>query len=59
MDAADSITYDAHDTDDALKLEMNGPAIKVNAKLETLYDGLRQPALKRYGETTSRDDEVV
>jgi L(+)-tartrate dehydratase beta subunit len=31
----------------------------VNAKLGALYDGLRQPALKRYGETTSRDDEVV
>lgn len=31
----------------------------VNAGIERLYDGLRPPALKRYGETTSREDEVV
>jgi L(+)-tartrate dehydratase beta subunit len=31
----------------------------VSDRLEKLYAGLRQPALKRYGETTSRDDEVV
>lgn len=32
---------------------------RVNAKLGTLYEGLKQPALRRYGETTSRDDEVI
>lgn len=31
----------------------------INQKVDSLYDGLRQPALKRYGETTSRTDEVV
>ncbi|MBU2966755.1 fumarate hydratase C-terminal domain-containing protein [Amphritea sp. 2_MG-2023] len=31
----------------------------VNAKLEKLYEGLKPPALKRYGETTSRADEVI
>lgn len=32
---------------------------QVNANLGTLYEGLKQPALRRYGETTSRDDEVI
>jgi L(+)-tartrate dehydratase beta subunit len=31
----------------------------INAGTEHLYDGLRQPALRRYGETTSRQDEVI
>ena len=31
----------------------------INQNVDSLYDGLRQPALKRYGETTSRTDEVV
>ncbi|MDA0655163.1 MAG: fumarate hydratase C-terminal domain-containing protein [Proteobacteria bacterium] len=31
----------------------------VNQGLEKAYEGLREPALKRYGETTSRSDEVV
>ena len=31
----------------------------VSEKAARLYEGLREPALKRYGETTSRDDEVV
>jgi len=31
----------------------------VNAKLEQLYAGLKPPALKRYGETTNRGDEVI
>jgi L(+)-tartrate dehydratase beta subunit len=32
---------------------------QINAGIERLYDGLRAPALKRYGETTSREDEVI
>jgi L(+)-tartrate dehydratase beta subunit len=32
---------------------------RINLGIEKLYDGLRPPALKRYGETTSREDEVV
>ncbi|WP_431861011.1 fumarate hydratase C-terminal domain-containing protein [Azospirillum sp.] len=32
---------------------------QVNANLDRLYEGLKQPALRRYGETTSRDDEVI
>lgn len=32
---------------------------KINAGIERLYDGLRKPALRRYGETTSREDEVI
>ena len=32
---------------------------EVNTGVETAYDGLRPPALKHHGETTSRDDEVV
>ena len=31
----------------------------VNENLGKVYEGLREPALKRYGETTSRSDEVV
>ena len=31
----------------------------VNQNLESLYAGLKPPALKRYGETTSRKDEVI
>jgi L(+)-tartrate dehydratase beta subunit len=31
----------------------------VNDRLDSLYEGLKQPALGRYGETTSRDDEVI
>jgi L(+)-tartrate dehydratase beta subunit len=31
----------------------------INAGTEHLYDGLRQPALRRYGETLSRQDEVI
>lgn len=31
----------------------------VNVKIEKLYEGLKPPALKRYGETTSRADEVI
>jgi L(+)-tartrate dehydratase beta subunit len=32
---------------------------QINAGIERLYEGLRAPALKRYGETTSREDEVI
>ncbi|MBM3547246.1 MAG: fumarate hydratase [Alphaproteobacteria bacterium] len=32
---------------------------KVNAKLTDVYAGLKEPALRRYGETTSRKDEVI
>lgn len=32
---------------------------RINANLDRLYEGLKQPALRRYGETTSRDDEVI
>ncbi|HAT35980.1 MAG TPA: fumarate hydratase [Rhodospirillaceae bacterium] len=31
----------------------------VNANIDKVFEGLREPALKRYGETTSRSDEVV
>ncbi len=31
----------------------------VNKRVADAYAGLKSPALKRYGETTSRDDEVV
>jgi L(+)-tartrate dehydratase beta subunit len=31
----------------------------VNKNLGKVYEGLQEPALKRYGETTSRSDEVV
>ena len=32
---------------------------QVNEKLETLYDGLKKPALHRYGETDNRKDELM
>ena len=32
---------------------------RINTGIERLYEGLRAPALKRYGETTSREDEVI
>ena len=31
----------------------------INENIDNLYRGLREPALKRYGETTSRSDEVI
>jgi len=34
-------------------------AERINAGIERLYDGLKAPALSRYGETTSREDEVI
>ena len=32
---------------------------QVNARLEELYAGSKAPALSRFGETTSRDDELI
>lgn len=32
---------------------------EINAKISRLYEGLKEPSLRRYGETTSRDDEVI
>lgn len=32
---------------------------QVNANLERLYDGLKKPALHRYGETDDRRDELI
>ena len=32
---------------------------EVNQKLEALYEGLPEPALRRFGETTNRQDEVL
>ena len=32
---------------------------KTNAQVKEAFKGLKEPALKRYGETTSREDEVV
>jgi L(+)-tartrate dehydratase beta subunit len=32
---------------------------QINTGIERLYQGLRAPALRRYGETTSREDEVI
>ena len=32
---------------------------KTNAQVAEAFRGLKEPALKRYGETTSREDEVV
>jgi len=32
---------------------------KVNETLADVYKGLKEPALRRYGETTSRKDEVI
>ncbi|MGY8960513.1 MAG: fumarate hydratase C-terminal domain-containing protein, partial [Alphaproteobacteria bacterium] len=31
----------------------------VNANVKKMYEGLKPPALARYGETTNREDEVV
>ena len=31
----------------------------INPRIEQLYAGLKHPALRRYGETTSREDEVI
>ena len=31
----------------------------INERIEQLYAGLKQPSLRRYGETTSREDEVI
>ncbi|HJP22359.1 MAG TPA: fumarate hydratase C-terminal domain-containing protein [Alphaproteobacteria bacterium] len=38
---------------------LEGASAGVNSRLEELYAGLKPPALGRYGETTSRDDEVI
>ena len=32
---------------------------KINAGIDSLYEGLREPALHRYGETDNREDEVM
>ncbi len=32
---------------------------KISSRIERLYDGFKPPTLGRYGETTSRDDEVI
>lgn len=32
---------------------------RINPGIERLYEGLKEPALRRYGETTSREDEVI
>ena len=32
---------------------------KINAQLEKLYDGLKAPALSRFGETDDRKDELI
>ena len=32
---------------------------EINANVSRLYEGLKEPSLRRYGETTSRDDEVI
>ena len=32
---------------------------QINGNIERLYEGLRPPALRRYGETTSREEEVI
>ena len=32
---------------------------QIDQNIDTLYKGLKQPALSRYGETTSRTDEVI
>jgi L(+)-tartrate dehydratase beta subunit len=32
---------------------------EVNAHVEELYEGLKQPALRRYGETRDRTDELI
>ena len=32
---------------------------KINARISDLYEGLKEPTLRRYGETTNREDEVI
>ena len=32
---------------------------KINAGIDTIYAGLEEPILRRYGETSKRDDEVI
>ena len=32
---------------------------KINAGIDALYDGLKPPALHRYGETDNREDELM
>ena len=32
---------------------------QINAKIERLYDGLKQPSLSRFGETNDRSDELI
>jgi L(+)-tartrate dehydratase beta subunit len=31
----------------------------INANLERVYEGLKAPALARYGETDDRNDELI
>ena len=31
----------------------------INSQIEQLYEGLGQPALRRFGETTDREDELI
>ena len=31
----------------------------INQHLDSLYDGLKEPALHRYGETKNRTDELI
>ncbi len=38
---------------------LEGASAGINQRLESLYADLKPPALGRYGETTSRDDEVI
>lgn len=33
--------------------------IEIDRKVDSLYAGLKEPALRRYGETTKRKDEVI
>ena len=32
---------------------------KINARIGDMYQGLKEPTLRRYGETANRDDEVI
>ena len=32
---------------------------EINKRVESLYEGLRQPALRRFGETRDRTDELI
>jgi len=34
-------------------------AQKVNAGIEALYEGLKKPALSRFGETDNKTDELI